>query len=65
MQTYLSALGYDIWKAIKNGYTTPSTPIIDVADKKLYRNNSKGKNAIMCRLVDSDLVRLMSYTSTK
>jgi len=24
MKTYLSALGYEIWEATKNGYTTPS-----------------------------------------
>jgi len=65
MHTYLSALGYDIWEAVENGYTTPFTPITDAADKKAYGNNSKAKNVIMCGLVDSDLLRVMNCTSAK
>ena len=62
---YLSALGYEIWEAIENGYTTPSTPITDAAKKKAYENNSKAKNAIMCGLVDRELVKVMNYESAK
>jgi len=62
---YLSALGYEIWEAIKNGYTAPSMPIIDVADKKAYENNSKAKNAIMYELVENKLVKVMNCESIK
>jgi len=46
MNMCLSALGYEIWEAIKNGYTAPSTPITTTTDKKAYESNSKAKNAI-------------------
>jgi len=65
MQTYLSALGYEIWEAIKNGYIAPSTSITYATAKKAYENNSKAKNAIICGLVDSELVKVMNYESTK
>lgn len=65
MQEYISSLGCDIWEDIKNGYTIPFTPIIDAIDKKMYENNSKAKNAIMCRLVDTELLSVMNYMSTK
>jgi hypothetical protein len=29
MQTYLMALGFDIWKSVMIGYTTPKTPPTD------------------------------------
>jgi len=65
MKTYLSALGYEIWEATKNGYTTPSTPITDTVGNKAYENKSKAKNAIMCGLVDKELVRVMNCKTTK
>jgi len=65
MQTYLSALGYEIWGATKNGYTAPSITITDAADKNAYENNSKAKNAIMCGLVDNELVKVMNYELKK
>jgi len=65
MQTYLSTLGYEIWVAIENGYTTPSTPITDATKKKAYENNSKAKNSIMCGLVYRELVKVMNYELAK
>jgi len=40
-------------------------PITDAVAKKAYENNSKAKIAIMCRLVDSELVKVMNCKSTK
>jgi hypothetical protein len=31
MKSYLLALGFDVWKSVENGYTTPATPPIDTA----------------------------------
>lgn len=61
MQNYLSTLGYKIWEATKNGYTTPSMPITDPIDKNTYGNNLKAKNYIMCGLVDNKLVKVKNY----
>lgn len=47
MQTYLMSLGYDVWSAIENGYTTPKTPPVDTDGKRLNNNNYRAKNAIL------------------
>lgn len=65
MQTYLISLGYDIWESITNIYIAPSTPSVDVVAKKLFENDSKSKNAIMCGLVDIKLVKVMGCKSAK
>jgi len=65
MQTYLNALVYEIWEAIKNGYTVASMPITSADDKKAYESNLKAKNAIMYGLVDRELVKVMNYESAK
>ena len=52
MRTYLMDLVSDIWGAIKNGYTTPTTPAIDTARKRLSENNAKARNAIPCGLAN-------------
>jgi hypothetical protein len=35
MKTYLKALGYDVWSAVENGYTTPTTPPIEATKNNL------------------------------
>lgn len=65
MITYLSTLGFDIWDSVKSGYTIPSTPSINSIDKKLFENYYKAQNAIMSGLVDSELVKVMGWTTTK
>lgn len=58
-------MGYEIWEVTKNDYIAPSTPITDAINKKEYENNSKVKNAIMCGLMDKELVRAMNCESVK
>ena len=65
IQTYLCALGFDICKAVEVGYTILATPSTDVVGKKLCENDSKAKNAIMCGLVDSELVKVMGCKNAK
>jgi hypothetical protein len=65
MKHYLMALGFDIWSAVKNGYTTPTTPPIDTTGKRLSDNNSKAIGAILNGLEDSVFVKVMHCTSTK
>ena len=65
MQIYLSSLSYDIQEAFVNGYATPSTPPIDPANKKFCKGDSKAKNAIMCGLADSEIVKIMGCKSAK
>jgi hypothetical protein len=65
MQTYLMALGFDIWKSVVTGYTTPTTPPTDVVGKKPSENNAKSMNAILCGLSESEFVKVMHCGSTK
>ena len=52
MKIYLMALGYDVWKSVENGYTTPSTPPIDIVAKMLNNDNC---GSILCNFSYTDL----------
>jgi hypothetical protein len=53
MKTYLMELWFEFWSAVKNGYTTPTTPPVDAIGKRISDNNSKAMGAILCGLEDS------------
>jgi hypothetical protein len=57
MQTYLMALGFDIWQFVVTGYKAPTSPPTDQAGKKASENNAKSMNAILCGLSESSLSR--------
>lgn len=59
MESYLSSLGFDVWMSAVNGYIMPTTPLTDLADKREYENNAKAKNAILCGLSNTELVKVM------
>ena len=66
MQTYLCSLGYEIWEWLSVGYIPlPSTSSLDVAAKKAFENDFKAKNALMCVLKDSELIKVMSCKTAK
>ena len=64
MRNYLMALGFDIWGAVKNGYTTRTSPHIDATRKSLSESNSKAMNAILCGLKKMEFVKVMHCDST-
>jgi hypothetical protein len=49
-QTYLMALGFDIWKSIVIGYIVPTTPPMYVIRKKASDHNEKSMNVILSGL---------------
>ena len=54
MKTYLCSLGYDIWELVRVGYIPlPYTSLLDIAANKVFENDSKVKNALMCGLKDN------------
>jgi hypothetical protein len=65
MKTFLQAQGFDVWKSVVDGYTTPTTPPTDRDGKKLNENNSKAKGTILSSLVDSVFVKVMHCDSAK
>jgi len=65
MQIYLRSLGYDVWTVVVNGYTPPTTTLTTLEQKKELENGSKAQNALMCVLVDNEMTKVMTCTSTK
>jgi len=59
------ALGFDIWKFVVDGYTAPTTPPKDVAEKKICNDNSRAVNAILGGLTNSICVRVLHCKSAK
>jgi hypothetical protein len=59
MKNFLLALGFDIWKSVVDGYTTPTTPPKDVAGKKICNDNSRAVNGILAGLTNSICVKVM------
>ena len=65
MQTYLMALGFDIWKSFVTSYIAPTTPPTYAARKKLSENNEKAMNVILYGLSESEFVEVMHYELEK
>lgn len=59
MECHLNSLGFGVWKSIKDGYVAPASPPIDPTRIRLYENNAKAKNAILCGLDDSKFLKVM------
>jgi len=59
MWTYILSLGFDIWKSIITGYTTPTTPPTDAAGKNPRENSAKSMNVILCGLSKFEFVKVM------
>ena len=49
---------------MEKGYKGFNDPT-DAVDKKLFENDSKARNALMCGLSDSELVKVMSCKTSK
>jgi hypothetical protein len=47
MKTYVHAQGFDVWRAIVDGYKAPTTPQRDKDGKKIENNDARAKNSIL------------------
>lgn len=65
MDAYLSSLGYDVWRAIKDDYNEPAHPITDPNAKKAHENNAKLKNAILSGLENFEFFKLVQCKTSK
>jgi hypothetical protein len=59
------ALSFYIWKSIVTGYITLKNPPIDTVGKNASENDANSSNDIVCRLPESDFVKVMYWKSTK
>jgi hypothetical protein len=64
MKKFMLALGFDIWKSIVDGYTSPTTPPKDVVGKKIYNENSREINEILRGLRNSICVKVTQCKSS-
>jgi hypothetical protein len=65
MKTYVQAQGFDVWKSVVDGYTTPTTPPPDRDRNKLSEKHSRDKNNILNGLYESVYNKVMLCDSAK
>lgn len=58
MQTYVLAIGVDVWLSVDNGYTKLKSRPKGSTEKKLHRDNAMVISAIMGGLSNSDKNKL-------
>jgi hypothetical protein len=61
MKTYIQAQGFQVWKSIVDGYTTPTNEKV----VKLGENNSKAINALLNGLSDTVFTKVSHCKSSK
>ena len=64
-EIFLQTQGVDVWKAVLNEYSAPTTIPTDVVGKKIYESNSKLMYAILGGLEGSEFVKVMDCESAK
>ena len=65
MKFFLQTQGIDVWQAVLNGYTAPTTIPIDVTRKRLYEINSKAMYEILFLLARVPLTCKVGLWSKK
>jgi hypothetical protein len=65
MRTYIQAQGFQVWKSIVDGYTTPTVPPTNDKAVKIGENNSKDTNALLNGLSDTVFTKVAHCKSTK
>lgn len=65
MKTYLSALGYDIWQSVEDGYTIPTTHLTNRDAKRESEKKEEDMNTILCGLSKTKFIKVMHCKTTK
>ena len=66
MKLFLQLQGLDVWMAIENGYTRPTTtPLSSETERRIMEINAKAMYALLGGLIESKFVKVMHCTSTK
>jgi hypothetical protein len=65
MKTYIQEHGFQVWKSIVDGYTTPKVPRTNDKVVKLGENNSKAKNTLLNGLIDAVFTQVAHCKSAK
>ena len=65
MRAYIQAHGFQVWKSIVYGYTTPTVPPTNDKAVKLGDNTSKATNLLLNGLSDMIFTKVAHYKSAK
>jgi uncharacterized lipoprotein YehR (DUF1307 family) len=65
LETYLTALGVDIWYSVVNGYVIPNNAPTDPNKMKIMSCNSKAKRVILAALAPTIASKVMGCSTTK
>jgi hypothetical protein len=65
MKTYIQARGFQVWKSIVDGYTTPTVSPKNEKVVKLGENNSRATNALLNGVSDTVFTKVAHYKSAK
>ena len=65
METYVQEQGFDVWRAVVDGYKSPATPPTDKDGKNLEDNYSRDKNSILNGLTELIYTKFVHYESKK
>ena len=64
-KTYIQAQGFEVWKSIVDGYTSPTFPSTNDKATKLGQNNSKDTNALLNGLSETIFTKVSHCKSAK
>ena len=66
MKLFLQSQELDVWLAIENGYTEPTTTLVATATKRILMEcNAKAMYALLGGLIGSEFIKVMHCISTK
>jgi hypothetical protein len=65
MKRYIQEYGFQVWKSIVDGYTSPTVPPTNDKEVKLGENNSKAKNALLNGPSDTVFTKVAHCKSAK
>ena len=58
-------LGYKVWRTVETEYKVPNDVSIDEGELSLYEANAKALNEILSGLIESVLVKVMQWKTSK
>ena len=66
MKLFPQSQGLDVWMAVENGYTRPTTtPLTSATERRLMECNAKSLYVIQGGVIGSEFVKVMHCTSAK
>lgn len=65
MESHLNSMNFEIWNFFLEGYTHPFTSLTTLNEIRAHVNNGKSRNAIISRLSNKQILKVMDYKFAK